>query len=158
MERTDGERCSRSVLGARNCELHLRDSLFLFLSLFPRITHVKITLERAVRDARRNVGTPAHPSFRQPVIPRRRDRDRRRKRNCKGRRRLPERGERIARVPTRLYRATRLQRNYLYREGGARARSRHRDRPRSSSSIVRLCFQNAPPVSSLDKFDGSNGR
>lgn len=124
MERTDGERCSRSVLGARNCELHLRDSLFLFLSLFPRITHVKITLERAVRDARRNVGTPAHPSFRQPVIPRRRDRDRRRKRNCKGRRRLPERGERIARVPTRLYRATRLQRVIIYTAREARARAR----------------------------------
>lgn len=113
-----------------------------------RITHVKITLERAVRDARRNVGTPAHPSFRQPVIPRRRDRDRRRKRNCKGRRRLPERVYRGA--YTRLYRATRLQRVIIYTAREARA-------PQGSTALLFHCAHFNAPRFISDKFDGSNG-
>lgn len=118
-----------------------------------RITHVKITLERAVRDARRNVGTPAHPSFRQPVIPRRRDRDRWRKRNCKGRRRLPERVYRGA--YTRLYRATRLQRVIIYTAREARAR--HRDRPHSSSIVPISTRRVSSPTNLTEATGQTNG-
>lgn len=81
---------------------------------------VKITPRRSMRNARHNVGTPGASIIPATGYLQQRNRDRRRKRNCKGRRRQLTAGpKRVYRCATTISSHASSTCNYLYREGGS---------------------------------------
>lgn len=73
-----------------------------------------------MRNARHNVGTPGASIIPATGYLQQRNRDRRRKRNCKGRRRQLTAGpKRVYRCATTISSHASSTCNYLYREGGS---------------------------------------